>query len=343
MTTIRDVARQAGVSISTVSYVLSGERPVTATTRERVMTVVTDLGFRSNDLARSLKTGRSMTLGLIIPDILNPFFTTVARAAEDAASAHGYNLILCNSCNDAAREQGYLGLLRSRRVDGLIYMAGSGNPHKNLRALARQGFPLVIIDEEIQGVDTTSIFVRNREGGIQAGQYLALLGHRQVGIIGGPPALKTAQDRLDGVRAGLARHGVAVTPERIIHADYQIDGGRAAMRRLLDAADTLTAVFAANDMMAIGALNEAHDRGIAVPHDLSIVGFDDIPLATMISPALTTVEQPAPAMGRQAVVLLLAMMAPDLTPPGRRIMLDTRLRVRASTGPARTDRRSAIG
>ncbi len=203
MSTIRDVAHLAGVSVSTVSYALTGERPISPETRDRVLLAARSLGYQANDVAKSLKTGRTMSLGLIIPDILNPFFTVIARAAEDTASAQGYSLMLCNSCNDATREQRYLDLLRSRRVDGLIYMAGSSVPHATLRALVEHGFPLVIIDEELEGIDATSVLARNYEGGFALGEYLARLGHRHIGIINGPPELKTAQARLAGFMDGV--------------------------------------------------------------------------------------------------------------------------------------------
>ena len=333
MTTIRDVARLANVSVSTVSYALSRERRIREDTRDRVLDAIDALGYRANDVARSLKTGRTLTLGLIIPDILNPFFTVVARAAEDTAIDAGYSLMLCNSCNDAAREYGYLGLLRSRRVDGLIFMAGSGTPHRALRALIRQGFPIVIVDEELAGIEATSIFVQNYEGGRQAGEHLAQLGHRRVGIIGGPPALKTARDRVAGVRDALADHGVAIDPDCILAAEYQIECGRDAMKRLLDRPIQPSAVFAANDMIAIGATQQAEAEGLNVPDDISIVGFDDVPLAAMIAPALTTVAQPMRTMGRRAVELLLQVIR-ERPVAHARVTLETELRVRASTGPA---------
>lgn len=340
MATIRDVARLAGVSVSTVSYALNGERPISAETRARVLAAARGLGYQPNAVATSLKTGRSMTLGLIIPDILNPFFTVIAWAAEDAARAHGYSLMLCNSANDAAREQEYLRLLRSRRVDGLIYMAGSSVPHGALRSLVQQGFPLVLIDEELAGIAATSIVTRNYEGAAAMGAHLAELGHRHVGVIGGPAALRTAQVRNAGLLAGLAQYGVNVSPARMLDGDYQTESGRVAARRLLDADPIITAIFAANDLMAIGVLREAQSRGLAVPGDLSIAGFDDIPPASLMAPALTTVAQPAQAMGEQAIDLLLALIRGS-TAPGRQVVFGTQLRVRGSTGPRRASAWSA--
>ena len=332
MTTIRDVARLAAVSVSTVSYALTGERPISAATRARVLVAARSLGYQPNALATSLKTGRSMTLGLIIPDILNPFFTVIACAAEDAARAQGYSLVLCNSANDAEREQEYLQLLRSRRVDGLIYMAGSSVPHATLRALVQQGFPLVLIDEELSGIDAASLAVRNYEGGAAVGAHLAELGHRCVGVIGGPPALRTAQARLAGLLAGLALYGVQVPPERLLVGDYQLESGQAAARRLLDADPAISALFAANDLMALGALREAQSRRLAIPGAVSIAGFDDIPLASLVSPALTTVSQPAQTMGEQAIALLLAQIQGRCA-SSRQVVFGTHLRVRGSTGP----------
>jgi len=329
MATIRDVAKQAGVSVSTVSYALSGERPVTRATRERVLVAVNSLGFRANSVAQSLKTGRAMVFALIIPDILNPFFTLVARGAEDCARERGYSLVLCNSMVDFAREEEYLGLAQSRRVDGVIYMPGSAAAHPVLNDLVRERFPIVIIDEQVSDVQTASIFVDNLSGGLEVGRHLGNLGHRRVAIIGGPPRLSTVTARIRGVLEGLMECGVSVQPDHIVFGDYGIESGRAAMREILHLGG-VTGVFAANDMMAIGALQEARDQGLSVPENISVVGFDDIPLAAMISPSLTTVEQPALSMGRLAIDLLLETMAGKKEDPSH-ITLETKLHIRASS------------
>lgn len=336
MATIRDVAKRAGVSISTVSYALTRERPITDEARDRVLEAVRTLGYRGNSVARSLKTGRTMILALVIPDILNPFFTLVARGAEDCARERGYSLVLCNTMVDPDREEEYLWLAQSRRVDGVIYMPGSGASHPVLNELAQQGFPIVVIDEQVPDVESASIFVDNFSGGQLVGRHLGELGHRTVGIIGGPPQLSTVPARLRGALAGLAEWGVTVPSDYIVYGDYEIESGRAAMRRLLQI-DGVTAVFAANDMMAIGALQEARDQTLAVPEDLSVVGFDGIPFAAMISPALTTVEQPALHMGGLAVDLLLKELARD-GEYSRHITLETHLHIRASTAPPRSRR-----
>jgi LacI family transcriptional regulator len=330
--TIRDVARRAGVSISTVSYVLTGERHIGPDTRQRVLEAVNALGYRGNFVARSLKTGRTMVLALIIPDILNPFFTLVARGAEDAAREWGYSLVLCNTTVDPDREEEYLQLAQSRRVDGLIYMPGSDRFHPELHQLVRQRFPVVVVDEQVPDVDAASIFVDNRGGGRLAGRHLGELGHRRVGIIGGPPGLSTVPARIQGVLDGLAEHGVEVPPQHIVYGDYQLESGREAMRALWRTDGPLTAIFAANDLMAIGAMQEARDWGLSVPQDISIVGFDDIPLAAMISPALTTVEQPAVIMGHAAVEVLVDALSSGEERREHRTF-DTHLHVRASTAP----------
>lgn len=326
---MHDVARHAGVSVSTVSYVLSGERTVGPETRDRVMRAVEQLDYRINSVARSLKTGRTLTLGLIIPDIMNPFFTLVARGVEETAGASGYSVILCDSGGDAALEEGYLELLPSRRVDGLIYMPGTAVSHGQIRALARQGFPLIVIDESVEGIDVPSVVTRNWEGAMAMGEHLAALGHRQVDIIGGPLGLRTVKERSAGLVEALERHGVALG--RVLPGDYQLDSGRTAMRALGELGSRSTAIFAANDMMAIGAMLEARSHGLRIPDDLSIGGFDDIPLASMLSPGLTTVSQPARAMGEEAAKLFLAVIQDRSS--ATTVTLDTHLRIRGSTSP----------
>lgn len=335
MFTIRDVARAAGVSVSTASLALRGDKRTSTGTRERVLFAAMELDYQPNNVAQSLKTGRTMTIGLIIPDILNPFFTVIAASAEDAACANGYSMVLCNSGNDAQREQGYLNLLRSRRVDGLIYMAGSSVPHAALGSLIDQGFPLVLIDEELEGIDSTSVMVRNYEGALALAEHIADLGHREIGVIGGPPELVTAQARLSAAIAGFARYGISVPSSRITFGDYQLESGRRATRALLSAFPEITAICAANDLMAIGAMQEAQSYGLQIPQDLSVTGFDDIPLASLVHPALTTVEQPTREMGRQAINLLLAQIG-SRRPSARHVLLDPQLHIRDSVAAPRS-------
>jgi DNA-binding LacI/PurR family transcriptional regulator len=341
--TIRDVAREANVSISTVSHVLSGKRPTSGETRQRVEEVIERLGYRPNRVAQSLVWRRPFALGLIIPDITNPYFPTFARGAEHRVRERGYTLVLGNSDYDPAREASYLELVRSQQLAGAIYCLGDemspilGDLHRAVE----EGLAVVLVHSPMPRVPT--VCADNRQGGRVAAEHLLSLGHQAMGMISALPLDEGMADReagfLDALRdAGLADDRAAVP---VMYGDHQIEGGRQACLELLGHAPALTAIFVLNDLMALGALEATRSLGRRVPDDLSVVGFDDIPFAALANPPLTTVGQPIRELGEQAANLLLAAVERDAPPEMEaaeppRVMLPNQLIVRASTGPAPT-------
>ncbi|WP_376796320.1 LacI family DNA-binding transcriptional regulator [Thermogemmatispora sp.] len=311
MTTIKDVARAAGVSVSTVSHVLSGRRPISEATRLRVMEAIERLGYRPNRLAQGLVSKSSRSLGLLVPDLANPFFGSMAEALEIAAHERGYSVILCNTNLDPAREADYLSMLLSRQVDGLLYFPGTRVPNRSLMEAIAAGVPVVVVDERLDNLP--GVFVDNFDGGRQLGLLLARLGHRSLLFLGGPEGLPTVTDRLNGLRAGLAEGGQTNARLLLRFGEYRASHGyetiHACAREGILAAPPQqrpTAVVAANDMIALGALRALRELNLRVPHDCSLTGFDGVEFTALITPSLTTVQQPSGRVASAAVELLLA-------------------------------------
>lgn len=330
MTTIRDVAERAGVATSTVSHVINGTRNVDPALARRVNAAIAELGYRPNALARSMRRGQTHTVGLIIPDIANPFFSDLVRALEDAALGAGYSAIICNSDGDEHKESGYLEVLLSKRVDGLI-LVGDSRTSDSLRHAVEQGPPTIAVDQDLDDLPVSQVMVDNAGGGRSAGRHLLDLGHRDIGVIAGPDGLGTSRKRLQGLSGALAEAGVAIHEERVFRGDFRAASGRAAIARWLDAGTLPTAVFAANDLMAIGALSAAHAAGIQVPGRLSVVGFDGIPFGADVSPTLTTVTQPTGEIATAAVARLLERLR-DREAPLRKTTFPVSLLRRESSG-----------
>jgi LacI family transcriptional regulator len=314
MANIKDVARAAGVSVSTVSHVLSGNRPISEATRMRVMQTIAQLGYRPNRLAQGLVNKSRCSVGLLVPDLANPFFSNIAEAVEIAAHERGYSVILCNTNLDPTREADYLAVLLSRQVDGLIYFPGTRAPNAALTAAVAEGIPVVVVDERIDNLP--GVFVDNFDGGRQVGAYLASLGHRSILFLGGPEGLPTVIDRLNGLRTGLEEasiSGIHAGTMRICYGEYRASHGYEAIHAFAregifapGAGQRPTAVVAANDMIAIGALRALRELNLRVPHDCSLIGFDGIELTSLITPSLTTVQQPFGKVSTSAVQLLLS-------------------------------------
>ncbi len=335
--TIREVAQAAGVSVATVSRVVSGSsHHVRPDTRRRVMGAVARLRYQPNLVARGLKKRVTHTVGLIVPDISNPFFPAIARGIEDVANRAGFGVLLCNTYEDLAKERAYLNLLDKRMVDGMIFATVGANT-THLRMLRRRGVPAVLIARVPEGVGIDAVLVDNRRGTREATEHLIRLGHRQIAFIGGPPTLPDATDRRLGYEQALAAAGIAVTPTLIRDGGFRAEGGAATVGALLEQRVPFTAVVAANDLMAIGAMEKLRRRGRRIPEDVAIVGFDDITFASLVEPRLTTVAQPKYRMGRLAMERLLDLLGGgDRTP--RRLVLEPKLVVRDSCG-ARLQRR----
>jgi LacI family transcriptional regulator len=331
MTTIRDVAARAGVSTTTVSHVVNRTRKVEPATAARVEAAIDELGYRPNALARSMRRGNTHTVGVVVPDIANPFFGDLARSFEDHMFEAGYSAIICNSDGDVAKEARYLEVLLSKQVDGLLMVAAS-QPSEGLRDLVEGGTPTIVVDRELDELSVSQVMVANRDGGALAGRHLLELGHRDIGVIAGPGRLGTSALRLEGFRTALAQAGVELPEERVVRGDFRAASGRAAMGTWLESGHPPTAVFAENDLMAIGALSAAHAADVEVPDQLSVVGFDGIAFGADVTPPLTSVTHSVDELARTAIELLFERMRDGGTAP-RLVELPVTLSVRASSGP----------
>ncbi|KQP19800.1 LacI family DNA-binding transcriptional regulator [Pseudorhodoferax sp. Leaf267] len=332
MATIKDVARHANVSVTTVSHVVNKTRFVSDDGRARVEQAIRDLGYVPSAVARSLQRSATSTLGMLIPNSSNPYFAEIVRGIEDRCFGAGYNLLLCNTDDEPRRQGMVLQVLAERRVDGLIVVSSGEDPALP-ELLSGLRVPTVMVDREIDTLPCDLVETAHMQGALLAVQHLTTLGHRRIACIGGPAGVATADQRVEGWRLALAGIGLASTD--LLHTgDFTSEGGYAAMHAILRQAPRPSAVFAANDLMAIGALCAAHECGVAVPDDLSLVGFDDIELARFTCPPLTTVAQPKQRIANLAVDMLLERIEGRRQEP-RKVVLQPELRVRASSAPYR--------
>jgi LacI family transcriptional regulator len=331
MVKLTDVAHHAGVSAGTVSRVLSGEPSVSPALVEAVQKAIADLGYRPNKLARGLRRQRTQTLGFVVPDITNPFFAELALSVEVAAADRGYNLFLGNSRNSTETEWEYLQNLLDHQVDGLIVV-----PAEETRGLplALHTTPVVVLDREIQDSHVDFVGVDHHDGAREAVRYLAGLGHRVIACIAAPEGLGVGDQRYAGyaeVAAPLIEEAGLSPEDYVARGDFSFEAGVEAARSLLDQNPPPTAIFASNDQQAIGAIRHCESAGLTVPGDVSVVGFDDIPLATRITPTLTTVRQPIDLIGARAVEYVLDHDTPERGPFTAR--LRTHLEIRKSCAP----------
>lgn len=329
--TVRDVAARAGVSTATVSRVLAGARGVQPELVNRVRQAARELRYRPNRIARHLRTRQTHTVGVLMPDIENPFFTNLVGGIDELLQAAGYSLLLANYNESADRERVLLNTLRAEGVAGIIF-ACSDAPAAEYGELAAACLPLVGISRIPPGVAVDLVTVSNAEGARSAVEHLLALGHRRIAFINGPRAVSTARERQAGFEAAFQCAGLAVPRDLIVYADFRHAGGRDAMQSLLALVERPSAVFVGSNLMTLGALQSIREAGLKVPSDISIAGFDDMPWAISLDPPLTVVAQPSREVGINAARLLLDRISDPGRPP-RHVVLDTRLIVRASTEP----------
>ena len=328
--TISDVAKLAGVSTTTVSHFLNGTRYISDDLRERVEKAILSLGYRPNSMARGLRRGESKTIGLIVPDNSNPFFAEILRTIENIGYTKGYSVILCNSDSDVEKEIAYTDLLYTKQVDGIIFIT-TNNSVEHLQQMVDSGIPIVVVDRDIPLNDTDVILVDNLQGGYEATNYLIRLGHRRIACIAGPSKLTPSADRVNGYQKALAEAGIPVDPDYIMNGDFQYLGGDAAMTELLARPVKPTAIFACNDLMALGAMRALRDAGYSIPDQMSVIGFDDITLTSMVSPSLSTVAQPIEDIARLSLDLLISRILHKSEPAhAQKIILTTQLVIRDS-------------
>ena len=326
--TIADVAKHAGVSKTTVSHVLSGNRPVASETRTRVESAIEELGYRPDGIARSLRTRRTHMVALIIPDITNPFYPILARGLEWAIDGAGYRAFICSSDGDPDRELEFLEEVCDRRVDGIV-LDSFHLDSERVHAITGH-VPVVWIGStpaSHPGFD--SVRPDDEHGAFDATAHLIERGHRSIAMIDGPVGSGTS--RREGYLRALSHAGLEPVPSKPLRGDWTRETGRAALGELLDGSPAPTAVFCSNDRTAIGVLDAASERGLSVPDDLAVVGFDDIEEASMTTPPLTTVRNPADGTGRAAGELLEARMSGAYHGDPRAVTLPSSLTVRATS------------
>lgn len=338
MASIKDVAAEAGVSVATVSRVLNSHPSVSPDARARVLAAVDTLGYRPNAVARSLRTDQTRTLGLIISDVLNPYFTALARSVEEAARALGYSVIIGNADERPELQDHHVRTLLDRRIDGLLVSPTDGGSPQILDA-ARGGTPMVFVDRWIPGVDVPVVRADGCPAVRDLVAHLCRLGHRRLAIIAGPAATTTGSERVEAFRDALGRHGLALADAYIGQGDFQADSGRRATERFLALPEPPDAVFAADNLMALGALDAIRAHGLRVPQDIALAAFDDIPWFVHTDPPITAIAQPTGDLGRAAVRALIDVI--EGRPP-QSVTLPARLVVRRSCGESASNRRSNL-
>ncbi len=329
--TIIDVAAEAGVSFGTVSRVINNDVHVKQETRERVLKAVQQLGFVANRQARSLAGGKSNSIGVLVPDLGTGYIGEIIRGIDAELSLKNLDLILYTTHRTASKEANYVANLAQGMVDGLLLVLPR-SPADYIGTLTLRNFPFVLIDHQGTGRDCPAVGATNWQGAYNATEYLIKLGHKRIGFITGSMDLSCSKDRADGYRSALRTHHIPDAPELIYEGTFFQPEGYAGTCALLGIADPPTAIFASNDVMALGAMDAVRSHGLRVPEDVSVLGFDDIPQAALVRPTLTTVRQPLEQMGRVATQMLLDM----LKNPEKeidRVELPTELMARGSTLP----------
>ena len=350
MTNIHDIAARIGVSVATVSRALNGSPEVSDTTRDRILRLARELDYTPSAAARTLVRRRSHVVGVILetgpghPDLLHPFFQEVLVGLQHGAGERGYDLLLFASDqpgNGFGGSHSYVRRAEHHGVGGVVVMGFDGD-HPEMRKLIAAGVPCMAVDSDLGGPRCGYVASDNHDAAAEAVAHLHGLGHRRIATIAGPLATRPAAERLAGYRDALARFGLEGRDDYVCEGDFYAESGYEAARTLLALDEPPTAIFAASDMMAAGVLQAAHERGVAVPDELAVVGFDDIAVAALLQPPLTTVRQEMEELGRAAAEGLVRMIE-DPDAPAPRVQVPARLVVRASSGAKAAPREGAHG
>jgi len=326
MATIRDIAKLANVSIATVSAVINSSAYVSPLLKRRVTKALKELDYFPNDIARSLRSKKTRSLGVIIPDITNPFFTSVVRGIEDVANNFGYTVILCNSDEDHNKEKVYINMLRSKHIDGLL-LAAAG---VNVKYGESPNFPIIYINRIPLNPNVDSVVVNNFKGAYEATHYLIQLGHTRIGMISGMPGLYTTTERLRGYKEAMASSKVSIVKDFLKQGDGRLASGYEKGKELLRLHKNPTAIFVTNNLMTLGLIKVIDELHLLCPQDVSIVSFDEVEWTDVFHPKLTTVAQPAYEMGKQSAELLISRIEGKVTKGIKRIILEPTLIIRES-------------
>jgi LacI family transcriptional regulator len=328
---IRDVAKLAGVAPITVSRAVNNSGYISRETRERVEAAIEELDYVPNMLGPSLRFQQTQTLAAVVSDITNPFWTTVIRGIEDVAQANGYSTVLCNTDESETKQEQYLQMLLRRRVDGVLLVPACSDP-ASIGLIKKQGIPVVVIDRQVPNVDVDIVRADSEEGACRLTQHLLSLGHRRIAMLTGPKSASTAVDRIHGCLRAMEAADLRVEDDLISWGQFTQESGYNKARGVIDRNPRPTAIFAANNFIAIGAIQALKEKGLRIPEDMALVSIDDIPPAYAIEPFLTVAIQPADEMGRQAARLLLDRIKNPAATAVQQIILPTTLIVRASSG-----------
>jgi LacI family transcriptional regulator, repressor for deo operon, udp, cdd, tsx, nupC, and nupG len=327
MVRIVDVAKKANVSTATVSRVLTKPGAVKEVTTQRVLQAIEALNYQPNVLARQLRRLETNTILVVVPDITNPFFSNVLRGIKSVAATNGYQVLLGDTGNDVELENSYLNILQQKKADGMILLTARMDPQ--IVEEATKSFPIVLACEYIEGSSIPTVSIDNISGARKATEYLIELGHKRIGCITGPLNVVLGRDRLKGFYQAMTRKGLDVEPVLVQEGDFTYESGFNLMMKFLALSEWPTAIFAANDEMAMGATKALKSKGVKVPEDISIIGFDDMRFAAIFEPALTTIAQPAFAIGTNASELLIKLINKEEV-KREQIILDDHLVVRES-------------
>lgn len=334
--TIVDIARDAGCSINTVSRALNNMPGVSAASRTRVLTSARRLGYVPSRIARSLLTKRTRTLGVIVTDCTNPFYARLIRAIDDTALRFDYSVVLCNSSEEHEREVRAVQLLIESRVDGILITPVQFSS-KHILDLIKRNIPFVLMGRRFPDLDTCYVTSDNQAGAREATSLLLSLGHRRIGHVTGRLEISSVQERLAGYRETLTAYGVEFDESLVARAERDVEGGRECARRLLALSPRPSAIFAYNDLQALGVMQAARELDLRVPKDLAVVGYDNIELSALLEVPLTTVAQPSHEIGRAGATLLFRLIeGGDVAPEERTVVLAPQLVIRASSGEAVT-------
>jgi LacI family transcriptional regulator len=331
MATIHDVARLAGVSPITVSRVINNSGYISQETRARVKAAIIELGYAPNIIARSLRSKRTNTLALVLTDITNPFFTAIARGVEDTASDAGFTVIYCNTDESVEEEAKNLQLLLQKQVDGIL-LVPARSTSRSIELIKEQGTPVVILDRRVPNLDADVVRCDSVEGAYQLIKLLIDQGHRRIAVMSGPQGVSTADDRVAGFQKAMTESRL-LYDGLVLYGTYTLTSGYEMAKRVLSLSPQATALFAANNFIAIGALKALRDSGLKVPGDISVVAFDDLPQTWIVEPFLTVAAQPPYEMGCKATQLLLNRIRGEAPSECQEILLPIELIVRHSNGP----------
>ena len=334
MPTVLDVAKVAGVAPITVSRVINNAGYISQETREKVEAAINELGYVPNTLARGLRSKRTNALALVVADITNPYFTSMARGVEDIAGLNGYTVIYCNTDESETKEDKYANILVQRQVDGVMLVPAGGNA-KTVRYLDNNKIDVVVLDRRVPEMDTNLVCSDSENGARELTDLLINLGHKRIAIITGPDNVSTSTDRVVGYRAALNKAGLSAN-EQVYYGGFNQQTGYESTRIAMRSSQKPTAIFAANNFILIGVVKALRELNLRVPEDVSVVGFDDFPESMLIEPFFTVAIQPAYEMGQKAAELLIKKINGEIEEGCRKIILPTEIIVRRSTGPVHT-------